>query len=621
MKLASLVALSLVTCVTACKTVTPTSSPKAKILANSSLASFASEAEFQEYMANLGKGLALKKKNQPKVVYSQAAEPASASGNETITNNQEQGVDEGGIVKNIGENLVVLHKGRLSVISVANNQVKETDALYVARVPELQKNVWYDELLVNGNYVYVVGYRYHAGSNNPQLTGDPCKKAYVGATEVNSYLLTDGKLQRLQTRFIESADYYSGENYASRMVNGRLVFYMPHPAFNFCDGNERAVAQMPQELNFDIQNGFSPIKPLIVGTDVYKNIDEITQSALLHTVVSCSLPSDGGMDCKAKAVLGDYSRDKYVSKEFVYLATANKIYAFNLTDLYVRVHASSGTPFNHFSFRESNGVLSVITEDYATVDPSAQSKSSCTIKLLKLPLAYFDADGTQDLSPMTTSLHQGQYCSVSKNRFVGRHAIIARYGETSDQQEIMAVDMSTGVKRVQSLAGYIGRIEVLSDEEAFITIRRNDGSLEVADLRLDLPDLKITGLRMGRSAEGESRSHGFFQFPQADGSHVIGLPVLTLKADSSAWWGHGLSNVAFIRVAGDDSIKLIGTVESGKDTSVCQSSCVDWYGNTRPIFLRDRLFALMGHEIAEVKVTGDGLTPAGRVQMFGQIRL
>ncbi|MEZ4409457.1 MAG: hypothetical protein R3A52_23750 [Polyangiales bacterium] len=26
----------------------------------------------------------------------------------------------------------------------------------------------------------------------------------------------------------------------------------------------------------------------------------------------------------------------------------------------------------------------------------------------------------------------------------------------------------------------------------------------------------------------------------------------------------------------------------------CVASCVDWYGNTRPIFWRDRVFALMG---------------------------
>jgi hypothetical protein len=34
----------------------------------------------------------------------------------------------------------------------------------------------------------------------------------------------------------------------------------------------------------------------------------------------------------------------------------------------------------------------------------------------------------------------------------------------------------------------------------------------------------------------------------------------------------------------------------------CKASCVDWYGNARPIFLRGRMFALMGYEIVEGRV-------------------
>ncbi len=31
----------------------------------------------------------------------------------------------------------------------------------------------------------------------------------------------------------------------------------------------------------------------------------------------------------------------------------------------------------------------------------------------------------------------------------------------------------------------------------------------------------------------------------------------------------------------------------------CRASCVDWYGNARPLFLRGRIFALLGYEIVE----------------------
>ena len=39
-------------------------------------------------------------------------------------------------------------------------------------------------------------------------------------------------------------------------------------------------------------------------------------------------------------------------------------------------------------------------------------------------------------------------------------------------------------------------------------------------------------------------------------------------------------------------------VDGVKDDG-CQASCVDWYGNARPIFLPERMLALMGYELVE----------------------
>jgi len=52
----------------------------------------------------------------------------------------------------------------------------------------------------------------------------------------------------------------------------------------------------------------------------------------------------------------------------------------------------------------------------------------------------------------------------------------------------------------------------------------------------------------------------------------------------------------------------------GEDAAVvadgCQASCVDWYGNSRPIFVGSRTFALMGYELVE------GRVDAGHVDSF-----
>jgi len=42
-------------------------------------------------------------------------------------------------------------------------------------------------------------------------------------------------------------------------------------------------------------------------------------------------------------------------------------------------------------------------------------------------------------------------------------------------------------------------------------------------------------------------------------------------------------------------------------------SCVDWYGNARPIFFRGRIFALMGYELVEGTLDGGKLVEGTRV--------
>ena len=39
---------------------------------------------------------------------------------------------------------------------------------------------------------------------------------------------------------------------------------------------------------------------------------------------------------------------------------------------------------------------------------------------------------------------------------------------------------------------------------------------------------------------------------------------------------------------------------------------MDWYGNARPIFVGDRVFALMGYELVEGAVSGGQIRETGR---------
>ena len=48
----------------------------------------------------------------------------------------------------------------------------------------------------------------------------------------------------------------------------------------------------------------------------------------------------------------------------------------------------------------------------------------------------------------------------------------------------------------------------------------------------------------------------------------------------------------------------------------CRGSCVDWYGNARPLLLEDRILALLGDEIVEGQLSNGGIEERPRVS-FG----
>jgi hypothetical protein len=112
-------------------------------------------------------------------------------------------------------------------------------------------------------------------------------------------------------------------------------------------------------------------------------------------------------------------------------------------------------------------------------------------------------------------------------------------------------------------------------------------------------------------AQGETRTHGFFYRAQSDDGGLLGLPVLGPGAGRrhGVYAGaQGAAAVLFLRNRGLQFTGLGQLQASGGATrdDACKASCVDWYGNARPIFVGDRVLALMGYEIVEGRVQATG---------------
>ncbi len=140
-----------------------------------------------------------------------AAEGYAAKDEESITNTQHAGVDEGGIVKLHGDHLVVLRRGRLFTVAIGDGALKPISAVD-AFGPEIDpRYTWYDEMLVSEDMVAVIGYSYERGG-----------------TEVGLFRIDRaGNLEYRSTYHLRSNDYYSSRNYASRLIGSKLIFYTP----------------------------------------------------------------------------------------------------------------------------------------------------------------------------------------------------------------------------------------------------------------------------------------------------------------------------------------------------------------------------------------------------------
>jgi len=529
-----------------------------------------------------------------------AGQPVAAAG-ESVTNVQHVGVDEGGIVKVHGDYLVILRRGRLFTVRIGGSDLQPVSASD-AFGPDIDpRGTWIDEMLVAGDQVVVIGYSYERGG-----------------TEVGLFRIgTDGRLTYRATYQLRSSDYYSSRNYASRLVGGKLVFYAPIPV-DLEDDDDDPFASFPAVRRWGA--GDSTFKRTANATRVYRPAGRlsIADDLNLHAVTVCDLRGDG-MSCRSTALFGPEGRVFYVSPRAVYVWTTQEP-AWNADDdapprsvLYrmpldgsaptgLRV---SGGPVDQLSFLESgDGWLNVLVEADASGEAMwRQEVPEGELSLLRVPIASF-GDGSR-AAPVSRYRRLPTPTGGSlQNRYVGDWLLYGVgsgwYRPRVDSASVYGVRWAGGGDvATLALPHVVDRIEAMGSGAGVV------GSAG--------PDLHFSGVRLGPTAsmahrytrpnasQGETRTHGFFYRPDGEDVGVLGLPITGPARAGYAQLTHGSASVLFLR---NQAFRLseLGDL-AANDTSGasdgCRVSCVDWYGNARPLFLRGRIFALMGYELVE----------------------
>jgi len=578
---------------------------------------FKSDAELVRYLRQLAEKQRRLRVEQEAKAEATAAAPLAGmnqldKADESVTNTQHAGVDEGGIVKVHGDHLVVLRRGRLFTVAIGDGSLKPISAVD-AFAPDMDpSSTWYDEMLVSENTVVVIGYSYQRGG-----------------TEVGLFDITgDGKLSYRSTYHLRSNDYYSSRNYASRLIGSKLIFYAPQYLY---PGTADPFENFPAVRKWHKDAKQDEFRRIVPATRVYRPQADfpIDYAVALHTVTVCDL-ANGGFDCQATTVVAPSGHTFYVSPDAVFVwasswgrsARENQSLLFRMPldgsgPSALRV---SGSPVDQFSFLQSEDQhLNVLVRSQANGDGMwAAENTAGSLALMRVPIMSF-SDGSEMVPASSYRRLANPEGYTFQNRFVGNYLI---YGtgsgwgyptKQSDKSNLFIVDWGHGNSHQLTLPHGVDRIEQMGSDAVIVGTDGKD--LHFSSLRLgQWPEVVSRYTRAGAS-QGELRSHGFFYKPDGETTGMLGLPI---SVPGRAGYRHLFESSAAILFLRNDSLQFreVGELGSQPERAVddqCRASCVDWYGNARPLFLRGRVFALLGYEIVEGKLDDGRMQELRRV--------
>jgi hypothetical protein len=519
----------------------------------------------------------------------------------SITNTQHAGVDEGGIVKLHGKHLVMLRRGRLFTVVVGDRELRPVSAVD-AFGPDIDpRATWYDELLVSNDKVVVIGFSYARGG-----------------TEIGLFRIDDrGRLTHLSTHHLRSNDYYSSRNYSSRLIGDKLVLYSP---LYFPWGLKDPLTALPSMRKWKKGADEKGFETIVTPRRVFRSPLPLTPSdaVALHTVTTCDV-TRAELDCEANVVIGPPARVFYVSPTAVYVwvskwsrppfegSSRSMVYRMPLDGGRPSALEVSGTPVDQFSFLESSDRhLNVLVRSAANGDAMwLPERSDGMNALMRVPLSSF-GDGSESAAVSRYRLLPNVVGSTFTNRFVGDYLLFGSgngwWQPRTTNSTLYATRWRGGDVDTIQLDHGVDRIEVMGDEA--VVIGSNQSDLHFSGIRLGRHVELDQRYKLSNASQGETRSHGFFYRHDGQDSGVLGLPVRGGSRPGYEQLWEGSASVLFLRNS-DHTFEPLGELEARTDGNAddgCKASCVDWYGNARPLFLRTRVFALLGYELVEGRI-------------------
>ena len=587
--------LSLSGCVTNLPFTHAADDPRFDTLKSETLTPFKSEADYKKWVRNSERLEAKREKAWDKtfpedqdIIIATGSRVVSAP---NITNVQNRGVDEGDIVKQIGDHLVLMQDGRLFSLDIGKSapELKARIDIY----DQADEDIWYDELLVSGRQLVVTGYHY--GKN---------------ATEITVFDLdTQGQFFRRGRWYLESEDYYSGDNSATRMIGDTLIFH-----------TQREVDE-PENWPVLRAENESQTQSILKPENIHPPLLRISNPDL-HIVTACKLSQD--FQCSSRAIMASWRSEWIVTEKAGYLWIAAPRYDLGLSSALVKapdryqpntlyrfpVHADNveavmldATLPSRFAFevRDERVLALVRTQerDLALLDMQMSTLSERPVKV-----------SSTNFTPLP-----GEY--MRQMRFTRDNLIYNSYIDDDDVVYVVNLEshLPSGPLPVPH---QVGRLDRVGQNAVLIGPEEDSDDLYLSWLDLVAAPVVTDTLKFANRVEAEGRAQALNMRVEENGEALLGLPTLAVD-DTGDWDEEDGTDISFTRVSNFGQLTDLGPAK-GDPSRVnpdytCETSCVDWYGNARPFFIGERIFALIASELIELQETSTGLIERSRVNL------
>jgi hypothetical protein len=571
---------------------------------------------------------------------------ASSNTASSITNNQEAGVDEGDIVKAFDRFFVVLQHGRLFSVDTGSGagQLRLVDRINAYQSDKVDS--WIDEVLIFGDILLVTGYSYDVDAS------------IVSMIRIDH----EGGFHFLARYFIESNDYFSFENYASRIVDGKLVIYTPVDLTYVRADKE---LPLPRIRRWTSEGGYSEWQPLFGISDVYRPI-QATFSPAMHVLSVCPIAASGDFKCASRGIVGPWDHEMYVAPNHAYLwLTSNEddvpyyndrktcergvdprnlrgipsaAFRLDIARGSLTAVRTEGKPSNQFAFDDRGTHLWALVKrppaecsmDNDDIAIDSESNDLVPMALARIPASTFgtspptfQAADLYNVPAVADGWLQSQYAGNFLLYGTPQGAWAAYYGGRwgniyhAGQLAVVPLPMPES-GRLMKLGHSIDRIERFGKHAlVFGYPDVDDFAVSSISLRQNarLADTEI----MPGAAESEGRSHAFNSVVAEDGAGLFGIPTVKLASVRGNDGWQTPSDINFVSADAQLNLTSADALAGRRDREdsnyKCEVSCYDWYGNARPIFYRDRIFALTGQEVVEGALVSGRVTEIARVNL------